>query len=589
MDDQILEPKDFADLSPDIYNPEPSNPWYKNLKFILPAGIALLLIFGTVLYFVWGRNSTQTPGSSKVGLVITGPSTVASASEAQFVIAYHNGENADLTNVHLDIIYPSNFQFKSSTPTSKTASGQSFDLPMLKEGKDGQLTVRGKLSGSTGEDKQVKALLRYKLSNFNSTFEVEQTYHVSISAPKLTLEITGPVEVPIGQDSNFAVNYTNVSGQDYENLAVTLIYPDNFKFTQASIPPTKNNNYWQVGKLANGASGHINISGSFLGQNSDEQLLTGMLGQVINSNFAAQIISTSTFRLKDAPLALEQIASPGDIVNLGDSIQYTINYENGSTVGLTNLIITDTFASSLIDTSKISASDAVITGSTITWKAATNRNLSLLPPGGKGQVQLTLPLKQTLPVTVKNQIIKNSVTISSAEITTPIRSLDTQIKLASTLKMDVIGDFVSGATPMEVGKPSTFAVTLLLSNTSNDLNSMLVTASLPLPDSAWTNIIVPESEKARLSFDPSSGLIRWDVGSLPAFAGKLTPAVKVTFNLTVVPGESDRGQVMKLLSDIQASAQDLFTNAKLNPQGVDQFSTSDISDDGFQAFGSTVQ
>jgi uncharacterized repeat protein (TIGR01451 family) len=589
MDDQILEPKDFADLSPDIYNPEPSNPWYKNLKFILPAGLILLLILGTVFYFVWGRNSTNTPSSSKVGLVITGPSTVASASEAQFVIAYHNGENADLTNVHLDIIYPSNFQFKSSTPTSKAASGQSFDLPMLKEGKDGQLTVRGKLSGSTGEDKQVKALLRYKLSNFNSTFEVEQTYHVSISAPKLTLEITGPVEVPIGQDSNFAVNYTNVSGQDYENLAVTLIYPDNFKFTQASIPPTKNNNYWQVGKLANGASGHINISGSFLGQNSDEQLLTGMLGQVINSNFAAQIISTSTFRLKDAPLALEQIASPGDIVNLGDSIQYTINYENGSTVGLTNLIITDTFASSLIDTSKISASDAVITGSTITWKAATNRNLSLLPPGGKGQVQLTLPLKQTLPVTVKNQIIKNSVTISSAEITTPIRSLDTQIKLASTLKMDVIGDFVSGATPMEVGKPSTFAVTLLLSNTSNDLNSMLVTASLPLPDSAWTNIIVPESEKARLSFDPSSGLIRWDVGSLPAFAGKLTPAVKVTFNLTVVPGESDRGQVMKLLSDIQASAQDLFTNAKLNPQGVDQFSTSDISDDGFQAFGSTVQ
>jgi uncharacterized repeat protein (TIGR01451 family) len=589
MDDQILEPKDFADLPPDIYSPAPETPWFRKFKFILPAGLVLLLLIGAGLYFAWSKNGTFTPSSSKVGLSVLGPTTVASATEAQFVIKYHNGEDADLTQVHLDLIYPSNFQFKSSTPTSKTASGQSFDLPVLKEGKDGELTIRGKFSGSTGEDKQIQAKLRYKLSNFNSTFESEASYNIKISAPKLTMDITGPAEVPIGQDSSFTVTYTNVSGQDYDNLAVTMIYPEGFKYTQASLPPAKGNNYWQVGKLANGATGHIDISGSFIGQSLDEQLMTGMLGQVIGGNFAAQIISTSTFRLKNAPLSLDQSANPVDIVNLGDSIQYTIYYENESTVGLTNLVITDTFVSSLVDTSKISASDAVITGSTITWKAATNHNLALLSPSGKGQVQLTLPLKQTMPATVKNQIIKNSVTISSAEITTPIRSQDLELKLATKLKMDVVGDFVSGAAPMEVGKPSTFAMTLLLSNQSNDLTATEVTASLPLPSSAWTNSIVPESEKSFLSFDPNSGIIRWDVGSIPAFAGKLTPARKVTFNLTVTPGESDRGQIVKLLSDIQAMATDSFTNQTLKPQGLDQFTTSDINDDGFQSIGSTVQ
>jgi len=591
MSDEILDPSIRADLPPEVTNPEPDNksPWYKNLKIVAIIGAVLILGLGALMYFAWGKGGISGPNSNQVGLVIKGPDTVASGSEAQFHITYHNGENADMINVHLDLIYPSNFQFKSSTPSSKLVSGQSFDLPKVSQGRDGDLIIRGKLSGSTGEQKQILAKLRYKLSNFNSTFEVDQTFNTTIQAPKLTLEITGPTEVPIGQDASFTINYSNVSGQDYDNLAVSLIYPDDFKFAQASIPPQKGNNYWQVGKLAAGNSGHINISGSFIGQNQDEQLLTGMLGQTINGNFAAQIISTTTFRLKSAPISLSQQASPNDIVNIGDNIQFTINYKNESSVGLTNLVIVDTFNSSLVDTSKISISDAVITGSTITWKAATNKNLGLLTPGQSGQVSFSLPLRQSLPATLKNQIINNSVTISSAEVTTPIRSEDLEIKLASKLKLDVVGDFVSGASPMQVGRDTTFAITLLLSNASNDLNSTEVVASLPLPSSAWTNVVVPIESKSQLSFDETSGLIRWDVGNLPAFAGKLTPAVKVTFQVKVTPSESDRGQVMKLLSDIQASGIDSFTNMKLTPQGVDQFTTSDISDEGFQSFGGTVE
>ncbi|MBX4205314.1 MAG: hypothetical protein KW788_03995 [Candidatus Doudnabacteria bacterium] len=589
MDDQILDPQSFSELPHDLVQPQALKPWYKNYKIVGPLGIVVLIILGVGLYYLLGGNSGITPSSKQVGLIIKGPETLAAGSEAQYTITYHNGENADLLNVHLDLIYPSNFQFKSSTPTAKLASGQSFDLPMVKEGKEGQVTIRGKLSGSTGEDKPILAKLHYKLSNFNSTFEVDQTFHTTIQAPKLTLEISGPAEVPIGQDSTFTVNYSNVSGADYDNLALSLVYPENFKFALASVPPTKNNNFWQIGKLANGNSGHIDIKGTFLGENLDEQLITGMLGQTINGTFAAQIISTATFHLKNAPLSLDQESSPGEMVNLGDSVQFTIKYENTSSVGLTNLVITDTFASNLVDTSKISVSDAIIAGSTVIWKAATNRNLSLLTPGQKGQVQFSLPLKQSLPATLKNQLIKNSVTITSAEITTPIQASDIELKLTSRLVFDVVGDYISGAQPMQVGKSSTFAITFLLSNGSNDITDALVTAALPLPSSAWTGVVVPESEKSRLHFDPDSGLIRWEVPLVPAFSGKLTPATKVTFNLTVTPSASDQGQVIRFLTDIQASGTDSFTSAKLTPQTPSQFTSSDLSDDQFQSVESTVQ
>lgn len=585
MDDQILDTNQLPD---EIMHPEPPNPWYKNWKITLPLAVVVIAVLGLLAYVFFGRNGNPTPVSNQVGLTITGPDKVDSGSEAQFHIQFHNGEDGDLTNVHVDLIYPGNFQFKSSTPSAKTASGQSFDLPIVKKGQNGDLVVRGILKGATGEDKQIVAKLYYRLSTFNSTFQVEQTFHTMIQPPKLTFEITGPAEVPIGQDTSLTLNYSNVSGHDYENLAITLIYPDEFKFTASSVPPAKSNNYWNIGHLETGSSGHIDVSGSFIGENLDEQLLTGMLGQVISGNFAAQIVSTATFRLKSAPLGVFQEADPSDHVGLGNSIEYTINYSNESAIGLTNLVITDTFDTNLVDTSRLAVSDAVITGSTITWKAATNRSLALLSPSQKGEVHFSLPLKSSLPATVKNQIIKNSVTISSAEITTPIRAQDTEVKLSGNLKFDIVGDFVSGAQPMQVGKKSVYAITFLLSSTSNDMESAEVVAGLPLPPSAWNDVVIPDSEKSRLHYDASSGIIRWDVGDLPAFTGKLTPAAKVTFQLEVTPNVSDQGQAIKLLSDIKASARDSFTNENLSSSEMSQYSTTDI-DDQFQSLSGTVQ
>ena len=578
MDDQILDPNIRSELPNGTFQPQKSSGSWK----IWIAGVlALILVAAAAWYMMWGKSPAANPTSSKVTMSINGSDSVPSGAEAAFRINYRNDENADMTNVHLDLIYPSNFQFKSSTPAAKSSSGQSFELPMLKQGKDGLVEIRGKLSGATGEDKQFLAKLHYTLSNFNSNFEVDQTFHVVIQAPSLTFEITGPVEVPVGQDTTFRVNYTNVSNQDYDNLAFSLVYPAGFNFSSASVPASKNNNYWQIGKLAMNANGHVDITGSFIGQNLDEQLITGQLGLIINNTFAPQISSTATFKLKNAPIAISQTVTPSNIVNLGDSLQFTVKYGNQSSIGLTNLIITDTLSSTLIDTSKLSASDAIITGSTITWKAATNGNLSILSPGEQGQLNFTVPLKTTLTTTQKNQVIKSILTVTSAEVTNPIRATDLEIKLASKLTLDIVGDYISGPSPMKVGSSTLFSITFLLSNTTNDLTDAAVIASLPLPPAAWKNVIVPDAEKSFLSYDPSSGKIRWQVGNIPAFTGKITPARKVTFQLSVTPDVSDQGSVMKLLSDVRTTASDAFTNQQISLTPVYQYSTSDLDDPQF--------
>jgi uncharacterized repeat protein (TIGR01451 family) len=491
--------------------------------------------------------------------------------------------------VSLEMLYPSGFKFKSATPVPVSSSGTSYTLPILKQGETGTVVIRGKLSGGTGEDKEVRSRLNYRFSNFNSEFVVSESFHTSILAPNLVLDINGPVDVVNGQDATFSATITNVSSQNYENVAVQLIYPPGFSFSSGSIKPTKNNNYWTLGTLASGNSLSIDIKGSFTGADREEKLVRGDLGQIINNNFAPQITSTASFRVIPSSLALTITASPQSTVKIGDTINYKLAYENRGTIGLSNLVINVSLDSPLLELSRISASGAIVAGGQLTWKAATQSNLSILSPNEKGQIDFSVPLKQQMTTNLKNQIIRATANISSDEITNPTRAGDSELKLISNLDLQVTGEYVSGAAPMQVGQTTTFAMTFLLTNLSNDLNNTEIIASLPLPSSTWQNVIIPDSEKSRLTYDPNSGKIHWKVGDLPAFTGKFSNALKVTFHLAVTPSESDRGKTVTLLTDIQATGTDNFVSQTIESSEINNVTVSTIDDDVMNVKGTTVQ
>jgi hypothetical protein len=200
-----------------------------------------------------------------------------------------------------------------------------------------------------------------------------------------------------------------------------------------------------------------------------------------------------------------------------------------------------------------------------------------------------LPIKQNLITNLKNQTIKAQATIFSDESTKPTKATEVVLKLGSRLDLAVNGDYVSGSAPMQVGKTTVFALTFILSNLSNDVSGAVVAASLPLPASAWKNVIVPEAEKNRLFYDPNSGKITWNIGNLPAFSGKFIPALQTTFQLQVTPTEADRGKAVNLLSNIQAFGTDGFTNQELKTEAISNLSTADIDDDVLNTRGTAVQ
>ncbi|HEX9502794.1 MAG TPA: hypothetical protein VF974_00535 [Patescibacteria group bacterium] len=589
MDDQILDDKSRLEI-PVNYNPQ--EPKWKQVlknKTIVFSSLAFVVIVFIGWYF-FGNQKPVAPTSNNVVLLIKGPDQLMSGNEAEYRVVYRNGENADLVNISLEMFYPAGFKFKSATLASISSGGNIFNLPVVKQGKDGEVVIRGKLAGSTGEDKQIKAMLHYRLSNFNSEFAVEQTIKTSILPPNLTMDVNGPVDVVNGQDTTYTVTFTNVTNQDFDNLALQVAYPEGFSFTSSNPAVSKNNNYWLLPKLRSNSSASIEITGSFVGNDTETKLVKADLGQIINDIFAPQLTSTATFKLIPSALAI-LLASDvkNNVVKLGNSINYKINYSNQGRIGLNNLTIVVNLEGTALDFARLSAPDAIIKGRTLTWKAATSPGLSVLSPSQKGEIRFSVPLVQNLNTNLKNQTIKASAMISSQEISKPTKTPEVSLKLGTVVDLSVTGNYVSGAAPMQVNQPTLFAITFLLSNLSNDLSNTKVVASLPLPVSAWKNVIIPDTEKNRLSYDPNSGKITWNIGDLAAFVGRYTPALKVTFQLEVTPTEADRNKVMGLLTQVQAIGTDAFTNLEVKSDNIQSITVADLQDDVMNSKGTTVQ
>jgi hypothetical protein len=128
-----------------------------------------------------------------------------------------------------------------------------------------------------------------------------------------------------------------------------------------------------------------------------------------------------------------------------------------------------------------------------------------------------------------------------------------------------------------------------LTNGSNDLEDAELIASIPLPDTAWKDVIVPESERANVTFDRNSNKIRWRVGNLPAFTGKFIPARTLTFHLEVIPGLSDQNTSISLIKDVATEGRDAFVDQIIKSVTVNDYRTTDLDDPAIEQHGGTVK
>jgi hypothetical protein len=252
-----------------------------------------------------------------------------------------------------------------------------------------------------------------------------------------------------------------------------------------------------------------------------------------------------------------------------------VNFQNTLPDKIVDNHIEVTISSNILDRSRVFPDNGGFFRSldnTILWNKNTTNNLKTIAPGEGGQISFSL---SSLPISPQTILIKNPhidahliMTGERSGLETSIisSSADITIKIPSTLSLTNksyrnTGIFTNtGPIPPQTDKESTYTIFWTLTNTSNDLKNTTVSALLPA-GVEWKSETSPSSE--RISYNPDTRVVSWDVGNILASTGFIYSAKEVSFKIGITPNINQIGSVPAILLDINAFSIDTYTDTEI--------------------------
>ncbi len=544
-------------------------------------GFALLGI-AFALAVKWRQSAFD---ESRVAITIDGPRQAMSNQSENYVLICENNNRATLENVEIFLDYgenfvpdPNSFFVKESDRKVKILIGK------IKGRGKKEIAFSGKFYAPRKHMVYLNAVLRYHPLGTSAVFEKQGQVGVEIKSSPLTLNVSAPLDAANGNEVEYKVEYENPGEYIFDDLILEAQYPEGFSFSSAESYPDRGNNIWELGDLIAREKGEITIRGNLDGQRNEGKAIKIFLysnkgGEKVfygeEERFTKIIVS---------PLVILQKLNDDEKTNInqGQILNYSLIYRNEGEIGLRDVIITLKIKEpkgNVLDYSRLNPEDGAYDSSTqtIIWRASHIKNLSYLAPGASGEIRFSVPVKEKIDIADKDK--KNFIVETIAEIDSPdvplllasnkiISSNKLTLKLNSKVILDVLGFYNDsnlknqGPIPPQVGKETDYAIHWKITNVSNDLENTEVSAFLP-PGVKWKGMVYPEKEEDKIEFNPRSNQIIWKIGKLNNGVGIIRPVREISFQVSVVPEEHQKGNPIKLLEKSILSAQDLFTGEKI--------------------------
>ncbi|MDE2311544.1 MAG: hypothetical protein KGJ93_00435 [Patescibacteria group bacterium] len=547
--------------------PQPSgakNFYRENRWYIWGIALAAATI-GVLSYFAFRKVPLAPPKEANVSISVDVPQTVPAGGEAVYKIVINNQDTQKLVQMSLEVNYADGLSYESSSPNADNLSGTQFTVPDLIPGQNATIFLKAKASGNINDQKDLSLKLHYHYANFNSEFIKQQAASVRLVAADVVLELDGPATTNNAQLVVYTVKYQNNSNNDIQNARVTVDFPNGFSFASANPQPDSGNNTWNISSLPQKTSGTISIQGNFTSANPGESKTATanflVLGQC-PGGYCTQATFPFTTQIASLPLLVSQQVDGADnnIAKPGDTLTFRLAYQNNGSVAATGVNIIATLNSKALDLTTLRAEGGQVSNNTILWNASSEPNLASLNPSDGGQLTFTVQIKD--PATKdssKNLDVLSTIKIKSSEYDTYFPGNQTDIKIASPVGLVTALTYQSGQLPPQVGKQTDYQVSLTLTNATNDMNNATLTASIPVAG-GFVGSSVNSAEAGRVQFDPATGQLSWQVGSLPAHTGQFTAPRTLSFTIRLVPAASQAGTSPTLVKNLQFAATDTYTN-----------------------------
>ena len=542
----------------------------KRRRYILwiLGSIAILLLLGGLIFKVRGMLFNE----ERVGILITGPQNVASAEETTFTVTYTNDNWAGLNNAILIFSYPESFHPAGGKTEQTRGSFIEIPLGTIKANAQAKQTITGKFYGSRGDLAYLKATLRYTPKSVATIFEKTISLGVNVASSPLSLEITAPPDIVSGQDAEYVIDYSNASDMRFSNLRVQLEYPSGFQFVSAEPRASEGDAVWYIGNLNARAEGKIIVRGVLSGQNEEYKHIKGKIGFFQgDGTFLVYAENERQTRITASPFLIVQTVNgfTNATVDPGATLRYAIHYENESSIGMRDVIVTLEIDPTLLDMSRLTLTKGAYDAArrVMVWKASYIPSLSRVEPGESGDITFSVPVRDNVSsVDGKNLSIKSIAKIDSPDIPTTIGankiigSNTLLIKLNSLVGMDVRALYEdtifpnTGPIPPQVGQETTYTFHVNVTNSSNDLKQ--VRLSLLLPTGVrYTGKFSPSTETA--TFNERTNELVWELGTV---TGAVGVARELVFQIAVVPSPNNANASIVLMNSATLTGRDMFTN-----------------------------
>lgn len=547
--------------------------------FLGIAGIFFLIALAVAAYFlIFGGRAVST---ERIGLSVDGQTAVGSGDVVTLLISVENRNPVTILNTSIRAEFPETA--RSAEDTAQPFVHYEDTMGDVPSGETATRSVRVVLYGGENERVVVPVRFEYRVEGSNATYVKETKHEILISSSPLSIRAEAVSEASVGQPITFAVTVRSNAKEPLENVAVFGQYP--FGFTpargQAALIP--------VGTLAPGEERTVTVTGTLSGENNEERVLRFSAGTRTSpdANLLAVTYATAITPVTLAKpflatsVSFNRDTSATPVLEAGAPVQGIISWVNTTAAGILDAQVSVKFSGNALDAASLMGYGGFYRSSdqTIVYSRETEIGLARLDPGATGSGTFSFKTKSVDALaSTRNPVVDIVVSVAGRRVGEGNVPETINASLARTLKIGTslaVGGRVShraGPLPPVADQESRYAIVLALSNTVNTVADATVTGTLP----SYVRFV--SSSDPAITYNETSRTITWKAGEVPAGAGFSAGARQGTFEIAVLPSASQRGTSPVLMSAVQVSGVDRFTQGQLS--GAGPSITTDTSGQG---------
>jgi hypothetical protein len=568
----------------DRSKPSPPSFFHRHGLTLFTIGIFLLIGLVVLAYYL-----LLPPSVPNVTVIFSDPGTVVIGQPFPLTITVSNESKSVLQNADLNISLPSGIVLVGNDPAQPqsvvteaigTLSSQTINPP--------QTVMLVAVSGAQ-TSQIIGAKVTYQTASTAATqFQNSVSTSIAIGTQSaLSLSYSAPSSIFSGQDFDILVNYQNNTGIVLQGVQLSVQYPPAYHFVSSSTtaPTGAANNTWNLGAIAPGATGALDITGNIVGPTQAQYSLNGTIGATFSGQNYPASIAPASFVITPSPLSLTVALNNSStyVAGLSDNLNYTLTYTNNSKVTFQNVNISAALVGSMYDFSSLKTDGSFSSKSNIiTWYAANEPALASLVPGQSGTLSFTISTKPSFPIKLPSD--KNyslSVTAKATSPTVPANTAGANTTSITALTSKVGGEVSltsdgfykeanasilnTGPYPPVVNQPTTYTLHWSIKNYSTDIQNVTVSAYLQ-SGSTFTGVAT-STGLASISlpvYNAGTGQITWTIPFVPATTGVISPSVQTIFQITNTPAVNQVGQAVTLLGPTTLTATDAYTSSTVN-------------------------